>query len=247
MMKATPSANPLQTLLFCTAVALGSTSLHASESDPAKTLEQQVDGLWLYTGLTTSEGQDMPLTGIFLFKDDLFVQQAVFDGTPFGEQRAMAHAGPVQPKADHVHLVAKQTISTSPGQEPYLTFRANTQHDVTVDRSGNQLRLVFSMGTGTVQEFERAGPGEGEVYHLADGALALVDGYFILVEGDEGGVATGYGTYQRNGNDLDIQVIRWAEADASGATNLKDTTLQATFDGDALVLADGRRFEVVAD
>lgn len=239
--------NPFGPLLICAAMALGSTTLHAGEADAAKALERQVDGLWRYTGLTSSDGEDMPLTGIFLFKDGFFVQQAIFDGTPFEQQRAMAHAGPVQPKADHVHLVAEQTISTSPGEAPYLSFRADTQHDVTVDRSGDRLELVFSMGKGTVQDFERIGPGEGEVYHFADGALALVDGYFILVEGDEGGVVTGYGTYRRDGEDLDIHVIRWAEASPSGATNRKDTMLQATFDGRALVLDDGRRFEVVAD
>ncbi len=58
---------------------------------------------------------------------------------------------------------------------------------------------------------------------------------------------TGYGTYDREGSDLQLNVIRWSEADASGATNLKDTTLQATFDGEVLALADGRRFEVAAD
>lgn len=247
MSQSTTRPIPFVPLLICAAMALGSINLHAGGAESAKALERQVDGLWLYTGLTSSDGVDMPLTGIFLFKDGFFVQQAVFDGTPFEEQRAMAHAGPVQPKADHIHLVAEQTISTSPGEAPYLSFRAETQHDVTVDRSGDRLELVFSMGKGTVQDFERAGPGDGEVYHLADGALALVDGYFILVEGDVGGVVTGYGTYQRHGDDLDIQVIRWAEASPSGATNMKDTTLQATFDGNVLVLTDGRRFEVVAD
>ncbi|HEX2138696.1 MAG TPA: hypothetical protein VHG33_03180 [Woeseiaceae bacterium] len=236
----------LLNLLLLGAMAGGST-LAAGGDDAAAAVEKQVDGLWMYTGLTSSDGQEMPLTGIFLFKDGTFVQQAVFDGVPFEEQGAMAHAGPYEGKSDHVYLLAEQTISTAPGENRPLSFRADTEHHVTVDRQGDDLTLVFSMGTGTVQEFERVGPGEGELYDLADGALAFVDGHFLLVEGDEQAVVTGYGTYDRDGSDLQLNVIRWSEADASGATNLKDTTLQATFDGKVLALADGRRFEVVAD
>lgn len=234
-------------VLALTGAMAVSTSLVAGGDDAAAAIEKQVDGLWMYTGLTSSGGQEMPLSGIFLFKDDTFVQQAVFDGTPFEAQGAMAHAGPYEAKADHVYLLAEQTISTAPGEDPPMSFRANTEHQVTVDRDGDDLTLVFSMGTGTVQEFQRVGPGEGELYDLADGALAFVDGHFLLVEGDEQGVVTGYGTYEQDGNDLQLNVIRWAEADASGATNLKDTTLQATFDGNVLTLADGRSFEVAAE
>ena len=233
-------------LLLLGAIA-GGIAVAACGDNTAAAIEKQVDGLWMYTGLTSGDGQDMPLTGIFLFKDGTFVQQAVFDGTPFEEQGAMAHAGPYEAKADHVYLLAEQTISTAPGEDRTLSFRADTEHQVTVDREGDNLTLVFSMGTGTVQEFQRVGPGEGELYDLADGALAFVDGHFVLVEGDEQGVVTGYGTYDREGTDYQLNVIRWTEVDASGVTNLKDTTLKATFDGDVLALADGRSFEVVAE
>lgn len=119
-----------------------------------QTLEEQVDGLWLYTGLTTKDGTEMPLTGV------------------------------------------------------------------------------------------KAGRGEGELYALANGSLALVDGYFVLVEGDESSAANGYGTYTQDGDDLTLNVIRWSEADASGAKNLKDVSMQASFDGTALTLEDGRSFKV---
>lgn len=216
----------------------------AAGSDAVPSLEQQVTGLWLYTGLTTGDGVEMPLTGIFLFKDGVFVQQAVFDGEVYEEQGSMAHAGPYMPAEKSVHLVAEQTISIAPTEEPPMSFRANTEHDVTVTREGKNLTLIFGMGTSTVQKFEYVGPGEGDLYALEDGALALVDGYFLLVQGNENGEVTGYGTYEQEGQHLTLNVIRWAEADSSTATNLRDTTMQATFDGQTFTLEDGRSFPV---
>jgi hypothetical protein len=218
-----------------------------TESTAERTAEQTaeaVDGLWKYTRLETSSGNEMPLTGVFLFKDGIFIQQAVFDGDPYEAQGAMAHAGPYDAVDGAVHLVAEQTISTAPGTDSPLSYRDSTEHDVTVDRQGDGLTLVFSAGTGTIQEFERLGPGEGELYSLDDGALAFVDGYFVLVHGDAQGVVTGYGKYRKDGEDLELDVLRWAEAGPSGATNRRDVTLQATFDGQRLALADGRVFPV---
>lgn len=222
-------------------VILGGAAACGEQPNPAATAEA-VDGLWEYTRLETSGGNEMSLTGIFLFKDGTFVQQAVFDGEPYEAQGAMAHAGPYETGAGSVHLVAEQTISTAPGADSPLSYRADTEHDVTVNRNGEMLTLVF--GSGTIQEFQRLGPGEGELYSLDDGALAFVDGYFVLVHGDEQGVVTGYGTYRRNGEDFELEVVRWAEAGPSGATNRRDVTLHATFDGRRLELADGRVFQV---
>ena len=39
-----------------------------NEAEQPVSLEQQVEGLWFYTGLITSTGEDLPLNGIFLFK-----------------------------------------------------------------------------------------------------------------------------------------------------------------------------------
>jgi hypothetical protein len=203
-----------------------------------------VDGLWSYTGLTTSEGTEMPLTGIFLFKDGVFVQQSIFDGTPFEEQGSMAHAGPYTPQAGWVHLTGEQTISTSPRQSPPLSFRHNTEHDITVSRDGDKLTIIFGKGTSTVQTMERIGSGEGELYSLENGSLAFVDGHFILVDGDESGVVTGYGTFEQDGNAMTLKIIRWAEADGSSASNLRDQVIQATFDGRTFTLEDGRSFQV---
>jgi len=217
------------------------------EQPNATATAEALEGLWEYTRLETSEGKEMALTGIFLFKDGTFVQQAVFDGEPYEAQGAMAHAGPYDTRAGSVHLVAEQTISTAPGTDSPLSYRASTEHDVTVNRDGDMLTLVFGSGTGTIQEFERLGSGEGELYSLDDGALAFVDGYFVLVQGDEHGVVTGYGEYRRSGEDLELDVVRWAEAGPSGATNRRDVTIRATFDGRRLELADGRVFPVDTD
>lgn len=222
----------------------GFVSASSLAGSPATELEKQVEGLWFYTGLTTSDGNDMPLTGVFLFKDGIFMQHAVFDGESLETQGAMAHAGPYQARTDHVHLVAEQTISTAPAQSPALSFRANTEHDVTVARSGDELRLVFSMGTGTIQDFEYVGPGEGALYALEDGALALVDGHCLLVQGNAGGTVAGYGRYERHGDELRIDVIRWTEANSDGAINVSGKTVIASFDGQALTLDSGHRFKV---
>lgn len=225
------------TLLFCGHLAAG------GPANPVS-LEKQVEGLWFYTGLTSSGGDEMPLTGVFLFKDDVFVQHAVFDGNPIEEQGSMAHAGPYSTETTHVHLVAEQTLSTSPTTSTPLRSAGLTEHDVTVSRSGDDLTLIFSMGTGTVQNFSYVGPGTGDVYSLANGALAFVDGHFILVDGDETGVVAGYGTFDKDGESITLNVIRWSESDGSSSSNLGDTSMHATFDGQSLTLEDGRSFAV---
>lgn len=228
-------------------VLLGSGNAVAGGNAAENALEAQVNGLWMYTGLTTKDGTEMPLTGVFLFKDGFFLQQGIFNSEPFESAGSMAHAGPTRPEpaTGSMHMTANQTISIDPTASPALSFRPDTEHDVTVTREGNELTLIFGMGTSTVQTFEWAGPGEGDVYTLENGALALVDGHFILVDGDENSLTTGYGTYSADGENLTLQVIRWAEADESGAKNLRDVSLQASFDGAALTLADGRSFKVV--
>jgi hypothetical protein len=241
---------PRQLLRLCSVslLALFLSASVAAGDDPAKlALEKQVNGLWFYTGLTTKDGTEMPLSGVFLFKDGVFIQQAIFDSEPFESAGSMSHTGPTrtEPATGSMHLTATQHISTSPGENPAFSFATNSEHDVTVTREGENLTLIFGMGTSTVQTFKWVGPGEGELYALENGSLALVDGHFVLVAGDANSVTTGYGTYTQNGSDLVLQVIRWAEGDASGAKNLKDVSLQASFDGATFSLADGRSFKVV--
>jgi hypothetical protein len=203
------------------------------------------EGLWAYTSLQAGgTGQAMPLTGVILYKDGLFAQQSIFDGEPFDAQGAMAHAGPFGAGPKGIHMTAEQTISIAPGKEPALKFRRDTQHDISVERAGDAMTIVF--GSGTVQKFKRIGPAQGAIYRLQNGVLALVDDHFVLVAGDERAVVTGYGKFQHKGTAYDLQAIRWSEATPATAINRRDASLKATFDGKTFALADGRAFQVVA-
>lgn len=74
--------------------------------------------------------------------------------------------------------------------------------------------------------------------------LALVDDYFILVDGDEHGVVSGFGTFKHVGPAYQLHVIRWAESAGSKVSYRRDAAMKATFDGKTLTLADGRAFRV---
>ncbi|KQX20700.1 MULTISPECIES: hypothetical protein [unclassified Sphingomonas] len=233
--------------------ALGAVVMTPAAQAETKDAVKDAEGLWAYT-LLEARGQAMPLTGVILFKDGLFVQQSIFDGEPFATQGAMAHAGTFGPGPRGVHMVGEQTISTSPGgmlpdsatagKEPALRFRRDSQHDISVDRDGETMTIVF--GSGTIQKFRRIGPAKGDIYKLENGVLALVDGHFVLVAGDATAVVTGYGTVRRSGTAYELGVTRWAEATPDKAINRKDGTIKATFDGKVFTLADGRAFRVVA-
>lgn len=224
-------------ILFCG-------NLAGCEGEQPVSLEQQVAGLWSYTGLITPSGEDLPLNGIFLFSNGVFVQYAQYKGEPARVQGSMAHAGPYSVVDDVIHLAAEQTISTAPSENPPLTYRGLTEHEVDVRRVNDELTLSFKR-TGTAQIFELAGPGEGEVYKLEHGALAFVDGWFILVSGDEDGVDTGYGKYESENGAIRLDITYWTSADKSSASNTNHTSMDATFDGRHLTLEDGRRFQVL--
>ncbi|GFE81668.1 hypothetical protein GCM10011487_36680 [Steroidobacter agaridevorans] len=230
--------------LFAFVWVFAALALNNARADSADAVKA-VEGLWAYTTLLASgTGQVMPLTGVILYKDGLFAQQSIFDGEPFDAQGAMAHAGPFSAGPRGVHMTAEQTISITPGKDPALKFRRDTQHDISVDRDGDTMTIVF--GSGTVQKFKRIGPAQGDIYKLQDGLLALVDDHFVLVAGDERAVVTGFGKFQRKGSAYDLQVIRWSEATPTKAAHRRDASLKATFDGKTFALADGRAFQVVA-
>ena len=235
---------PAKLFVFYLLVILYCGNPAANETEQPGSPEQQVEGLWLYTGLVTSTGEDLPLNGIFLFKNGLFVQYAQYKGEPSQAQGSMSHAGPYSAGDDFIHLAAEQTISTAPSESPPLNYRGLTEHEVDVRRVDDELTLTFRR-SGTVQIFELAGPGEGEVYKLENGALALVDGYLILVNGDENGVETGYGRYESENGAIRLNTTYWTSANQSSAFNTNQTGMNATFDGRDLTLEDGRRFRVV--
>ena len=235
------SAKPF---IFYLLVILYCANPAANETEQPVSLEQQVEGLWFYTGLITSTGEDLPLNGIFLFKNGLFVQYAQYKSESARDQGSMAHAGPYSAGDDFIHLAAEQTISTAPSESPPLNYRGLTEHEVDVSRVDDKLTLTF-IRSGTVQIFELAGPGEGEVYKLENGALALVDGYLILVNGDENDVETGYGRYESENGAIRLNTTYWTSANQSSAFNTNQTGMNATFDGRDLTLEDGRRFRVL--
>lgn len=229
-------------LIALTLTALGALMTTTARAEEA-TAVKAAEGLWAYT-LLEARGQKMPLTGIILFKDGLFAQQSIFDGEPFAAQGAMAHAGPFGPGPRGIHMVGEQTIGISPDKTPPLSFRRDTQHDISVDSDGQTMTIVFA--SGTIQKFRRIGPAKGDIYKLDNGVLALVDGHFVLVAGDEKGVVTGYGTVSHQGTAYELAPIRWAEATPDKALNRKDGTIKASFDGKTFTLADGRAFRVAA-
>lgn len=214
---------------------------HAAAAEHDAPLEA-VQGLWAYTSLQSPGGKPLDLTGVILFKDGTFAQQSIFDGKPFEQQIAMAHAGPYTSGPKGVHMTAQQTIAISPGKIPALSFRKDTQHDISVERKGDELTVVFA--SGTIQKFKRIGPGRGEIHPLERGVFALVDGHFLLVEGDEKGVVSGFGTFTHKGAAYDLKISRWAETSGTKVSYLEGGAMKASFDGSTLTLADGRAFRV---
>lgn len=201
-----------------------------------------VEGLWAYDTLSSPGEAPRELTGFIFFRDGLFSQQSIFGGEPFEAQMAMAHAGTSGPTPDGVHLVAEQTVAIVPERDAPLSFRRNTEHELTVTRSGDEMTLVF--GSGTVQTFDRLGDGEGEVHPLEHGLLALVDGYLLLVNATADGVTSGYGMFEKQGEVYDVSIVRWAETDGSEVIYQQGGQIQVTFDGDRVTLPDGQSFVV---
>lgn len=221
----------------CLLVALLLAPLLSQAETPLK----QVEGLWAYTGLTSSGGQSMPLTGVFLFKDGAFIQQAVFNGEPYYRQRAMAHSGPYSAIEGGVHLVAEQTLSLSPADP--LSSQGVTEHDLAVTRVDDGLTLVF--GSGTVQTLRRIDDAtEATVVDLEHGMMALVNDHFIVVSGDDTYAVTGYGRYRQEGERYFIDVSRWVETDGKETISARSAVITAHFDGKSLRLPGGRVLKV---
>ena len=227
-------------LLYVLAVSI---ALEAGATAQApESASEGAEGLWAYTGLTPRGQGEFSLTGMFVFKDGKFVQQSINDGEPFETQGAMAHAGTYRHGPDGIEMVAEQTISVSPKKAPAFSERGRTEHQLLVERSGDELTLTF--GSGTVQTFKRLGEGVGEIHELVGGMLAFIDGRFLLVAAREGGVVTGCGAFKRQGESYNLKVLRWAEAKGSKVSYRRDETTKATFDGQRLTLSDGASFQV---
>jgi len=233
---------PRRILLVFTLLAAALGARAESVSDAVKAAE----GLWEYTGLVTRDGESLPLTGLFLISGGMFLQQSIFDGEPFDAMGSMAHVGPYVAGGAGLRLTSLQTLSMAPGTASSLSSAGSVEHDLAVTRDGNALTLVFGGGTSTVQTFERLGDAaDTALFRFANGALAFADGYFILVTGDEASAVSGYGHYERSGDVLTLQAIRWAASDGEDVINLRDAIVTTRFTGDVLALPGGRRFLVL--
>jgi len=203
-----------------------------------------VEGLWAYTELAPRGQKGMPLTGMFVFRDGLFVQQTINDGEPFEAQVGQGHCGTYRPKDGIVELTAEVQIALSPRRTPPLSLRHGVTHQITPELSGDSLTLTF--GTGTIQKFKKIGPAKGRIYRLEGGMLALVDGHFLLVAAaSDQDVVGGSGTFVKDGGTLILQAQRWYSATADGASNKRDTKIEATFDEQVLKLPGGPAMKVV--
>jgi hypothetical protein len=90
---------------------------------------------------------------------------------------------------------------------------------------------VLTFGSGTVQKFQRVGPGSGRIVPLSGGALALVDGHFILVFEEGARRLAGSGKYTQQGATLQLTPERWLSANGSQVRYARakvDATLDAT-------------------
>jgi hypothetical protein len=177
--------------------------LQGAAQDPS------VGGLWSYETLMAARGPISLLSGYFLFKDGYFLQEALSDGEPFDQQLVQGHAGTYTEGAT-MKLVAEVQLAVTPTRKPAVSSSPGRAHQITPTLKGDHLTLTF--GSGTVQTFRRVGPGEGDVFLLEHGALALVDARFLIVFEGGGRQIVGAGRAERRGSQLDLVADRWMTA-----------------------------------
>jgi hypothetical protein len=196
-------------------------------AEPATSIE----GLWKYEAIAPGGGAEVPIDGFIVFRAGRFVQQTLNVGEPFREQVAQAHAGTYRIEDDRLQLLAEVGFVVTPLKPSPVDARHGSTHQLTVRRSGKSLTLTF--GTGTVQKLTSAGPGNGHIYPLTDGALALVDGRFVLVGRSDGRAVAGSGTFARANGNLRMEPLRWFSI-RDGRPEYSRARVVATFDGTTL-------------
>ena len=204
--------------------------------------EDSVQGLWSYQSVTTAEETEETLAGFFLFHEGRFVHHAMRDGEPMEKQLADAHVGTYQLKGGALHFDVEIGILVTPGQNPVLSGRSNTTHQVSVRRSGDQLVLTFA--NGNAEKLTRISTTATTWFRLDRGMLALTDEHFLLVTTPEGGWLAGSGTFERHGNDLRLDALRWFAVQGEEVFYARDHSFEAIFDGQSLSLSQGPRFRV---
>jgi hypothetical protein len=190
-----------------------------------------VSGLWSYETLTTAQGPTSRVSGYFLFKDGYFVQEALNDGEPFDQQFVQAHAGTYTFGAS-IQLVTEVQLAVTPTRAPSVSSSPGRAHQIIPTLKGDHLTLTF--GSGTVQTLRRVGPGAGEVVLLERGALALVDGRFLLVFENGGRQIAGAGRAERRGSELGLVADRWMIARDGKARYQRHVEIDAVLEGGEL-------------
>jgi len=191
-------------------------------------------GLWRYVSLGRPTGDESKLDGLFVFQNGRFVQQALNIGEPTSAQVAQAHAGTYTVEDGKIKLLAEVGLVVSPAATSPVTSNPNGNHVLAVARNDN--RLVLTFGSGTVQKFTRVGPASGRIVPLSKGALALVDGLFLLVfqQGDR--AIAGSGAFTAKGTALHFVPERWLSV-RDGKVTYSKSPVEATLDTASLRLA----------
>ena len=202
-----------------------------------------IEGLWSYESFDRPKHGVKPLVGLFLFYDGWFVHQAMHGSEPMELQLTDAHIGKYQLKSGGVVRFEVETgIVVTPAEDTLLAGRSNTSHEVGYKRSGENLFLSFANGAS--EKLVKVPTTKTTLIALDRGVLALTDEHFVLVTAPEGGRLAGSGSYERNGNALRLNALRWFTVQGDEAHYAADETFEATFDGETLQLPDGPSFHV---
>ena len=198
-------------------------------------------GLWRYVSLGRPTGDETRLDGLFVFRDGRFVQQSLDVGDPFTSQIAQAHAGTYTIENGKIRLLAEVGLVVNPGAASPVASSPNRPHELAVARQSD--RLVLTFGSGTVQKFQRVGPASGRIVPLSKGALALVDGHFILVFEEGARALAGSGTYTLQGTTLQLTPERWLSANG-GRVRYAKARVGATLDARTLTIPGEGVFQI---
>lgn len=224
---------PGRVLLFCAVLLLEPIGLAGRIQSPERGDGSPIAGLWSYETLAPAKGSPVRLSGLFLFSNGYFIQEALNDGEPFDRQAVQAHAGTYSvDAANRVQLVTEVQLAIRPGRVPAVVSNPGRTHEIAPAREGDRLTLTF--GSGTVQTFRRSGPGEGRIVLLETGALALVDGKFILVAETGGSQVVGAGRVEAAGPRLALVADRWATAANGKVAYQRQVRIDAELDDAAL-------------
>jgi hypothetical protein len=223
-----------------TAIALLAITIHgAAQSGDAL----GAAGLWRYVSLGRPTGDETKLDGLFVFQNGRFVQQSLHIGEPLTSQVAQAHAGTYTVESGKVKLLAEVGLIVTPPAATPVASSPDRNHELTVARSAD--RLVLTFGSGTVQKFTRVGAATGRIVPLSRGALALVDGYFILVFEDGARAVAGSGTYKTAGTTLRFAPERWLSI-RDGKVSYSTAPLEAKLNTTSLEIAGEAPVRVAA-